>query len=158
MSAMNETTTAKGSFGKGVSGSRALLTLPQRMDSLLDTIRWLSLSQSPSTAELLENGRKWRFPMPTSDQTRRKSGSLGGVVIGFVVLETMVEKYKPSLDTIHCLNPLISPSTARAKTVPFPIISVFQDPNEDEAATFWDGCRYDNCASWDEREERIISC
>jgi len=69
---------------------------------------------------MLESGRKTRFRRVVPSVTTMMELSFGSVVSGSIVLDAMVEKDKPLLDTITCFNQPQSPSTATAKTTPFP--------------------------------------
>jgi len=76
------------------------------------------------------------FSRPDHSQNEEEGCPVQLASSGSIVLYTMEKKNKPLLDNIHCLNNPQSPSTAMAKTTPFPNFSTFEGRNEVDKMDF----------------------
>jgi len=114
-----ETTRKEGSSGVAVSLSIVLGTMTEMNDTSHAAIHCLNLLLLDFTTLVVQIGRKWRFPRDRTAKTTMMLGSFEGSATGSIVLDAMVEKKKPLLDTIYCFSQSQSDFTTWAKTAGF---------------------------------------
>jgi len=152
------TSRKKGSLNLATSGSIVLWVIMETNKPSLRTLYGPNLLISPSTAKMAKSERKWRFPMPTIAKTGRTEGSFKLALSGSMALNAMVQKRKPSLDTIPCFSQPQSPSTATTKTATFQHFSACKVPNEEEKWIFRRFHQWINCIWNVDRGDRPITC
>jgi len=99
---------------------------------------------------MLKSWRKWPFRRVVLSETAMMELSFEVASSGSIVLSAMVEKGKPLLDTIRCFSQPQSPSTATAKTAPFPGFSTSHAPNAEEGGIFGTHHQWMDCTLGDD--------
>jgi len=132
-----ETTVMNGSFGGATNGSIVLQAIVEKKDPSHAAIHCLSLVLSNFITSWLENGRKWRFWRVRPAETRRKDTLFGCTLSGSIVLDAMVEKKKPLLDTVHWFSQPQTNFTTLAKFPRFPCFFDIQEAKGGGRRDLW---------------------
>jgi len=108
----------EGSFTDAASGSIVLGTLTEKNKPSYAAIHCPNLLSSPSTAEMLKSGRKWRFPRVWTAPTNRMLAGFALAASGSFLLEATGETNEPSVDVVPCFSRSQSASAAATKKTP----------------------------------------